>query len=63
MHEIKSALERNHIDDDGQDEEQVISFKFCPSHIDAGNDKFFDDFKKHLATLGITEVNVNFVVE
>ena len=63
MHEIKSALERNHIDDDGQDEEQVISFRFCPSHIDAGNDKFLDDFKKHLATLGITEVNVNFVVE
>ena len=62
MHEIKSALEKNE-KNNIEEGEEVVNIKFCPSHIDAGNDKFVDDFKEHLATLGITEVHVNFVVE
>ena len=58
LHEIKSALEKNNIDED------VVNIKFGPLHIDdaAGNDKFIDDFKEQLATLGITEVHLNHFV-
>ena len=58
LHEIKSALEKNNIDED------VVNIKFCPSHIDdaASNDKFIHDFKEQLATLGITEVHLNYFV-